>query len=102
MLTTEEIAHDAYNIAPGLAWDTARWVDRLKTARPGFDVEMVATPEGADIVEHTTPERMRTPVGNDRIRELITGFPRHDPDAALDDYLRWIESHADFVTDAVG
>lgn len=97
LLVSERLDHYVYDIAPGTVWSVRRFADRLEAEYPGFRHVEASDTETANVVEHTDPERPRVPIGNDRIRELVPGFPRFDPNRAADDYLAWILAHPDYV-----
>jgi nucleoside-diphosphate-sugar epimerase len=97
LLSTDDLPYEVYNVAPGASWDLADWIDILSVAYPGFEVERDANEDHANVFEHTDPKRRKTPVCNDRIRELVPEFPSHDRARALEDFLAWILGHADFV-----
>jgi nucleoside-diphosphate-sugar epimerase len=90
LLEHPALAHQAYNIAPGTAWDIDPWLDLLVERFPGFSYEMVE--DDADVPQFTDPARTRTPVRADLIRHVVPGFPTFDRDAALVDYVDWLEA----------
>jgi nucleoside-diphosphate-sugar epimerase len=84
---------DCYNVCPAVRFGIAGWIDRLRTAFPDADFEVVADPRDASISYDADPRRRRAPVQAERIQEELGEHWCTETDAALDRYLAWIEQH---------
>ena len=97
LLDADDLHHDVYNIAPGSNWSVREFAQLLESRFAGFSHSAAASVDRADVAEHTVAGIPRLPIGIDRIREVLPGFPLFDPGTAMNDYLQWITRHPEYV-----
>ncbi|WP_398466340.1 NAD-dependent epimerase/dehydratase family protein [Tardiphaga sp.] len=94
MLDATCLDQEIYQLATGHRWSVAGWCDRLKTAYPDFQYELVD-----DITRATLGSASPAPRAPFSVARLkaATGFTaRYDEATAFDDYLAW---HRELATD---
>lgn len=96
MLEAGKLEHDVYQIATGHEWSATYWCELLVRRFPGFSHAVAAGIEDANI-GRVTPSS-RPPFSIDRLCKELGYAPAYNAEAALDDYLAWLD--ADLLPEA--
>jgi nucleoside-diphosphate-sugar epimerase len=96
MLQAGTLQHDVYQIATGHEWSATHWCELLARRFPGFSHEVAGSVQDANI-GRVTPTA-RPPFSIERLRMELGYAPAYDAEAALDDYLTWLD--ADLLSEA--
>lgn len=84
------LAHPVYNVGPGVRWSVADWCARLAARDPGFRWRQ-GTEANVDL--HGDSDRHSLAIA--RIGADTDWRPAYGLEAAMDDYLAWLEAHSD-------
>lgn len=89
LLEAPTLQHDIYQIGTGQTWSATNWCELLISRFPHFSYETVSTAEDANIGRATPSPR--PPFSIDRLRSEVGYNPVYNAEAALNDYLDWLE-----------
>jgi UDP-glucuronate 4-epimerase len=97
VLKAPTLRHCMYQLSAGSHWSGSLidWCEMLRKAFPGFAWRIVASGEQPNV--NFPSGRNRTPMDIRRIVEDIGFKPRFGSREAYDDYVKWIQSHLEFM-----